>query len=140
MNQNSNRSYSFLDPELPLLAVDAAYEIDDFLASTDPSSSASLDSDLKISNELINRLKKISSSNQSVTADNELFCKSLLPQMAIGKISLPTDPVSLNTKLLEIMQSSGSTKSSIDLQNVRDFFITISDFSMNAQRWSRSGI
>lgn len=139
MNQIKPLRYSLLDPDLPLLAIDAAYEIDELIAQSESAARIQPKSQsLKLSTDLVSRLKQISEANQVVTADSELFCHSLLPQIKNDNISLPTEPVSLNAKLYEVMKSYDPSKSKDDLQNIRDFFIAVSDFSLNAQRWSRS--
>ena len=68
----------------------------------------------------------------------ERFADYTIEQIKNDNISLPTEPVSLNAKLYEVMKSYDPSKSKDDLQNIRDFFIAVSDFSLNAQRWSRS--
>lgn len=138
MNQAQPLRYSLLDPDLPLLAIDAAYEIDELIAYFEkPNPSHSSREKLAFSTDLVNRLKQISASNQTITADNELYCHSLLPQIKSDNISLPTEPVSLTEKLYSVIKSYDTNKSKDDLQNIRDFFIAVSDFSLNAQRWSR---
>ena len=138
MNQTKTTRYSLLDPDLPLLAIDAAYEIEELIAeSTSSTVHKSENVKLTFSTDLINRLKQIGQSDQTVTADNELFCHSLLPQIKSENISLPTEPISLTEKLYSVTKAYESNKSKDDLQSIRDFFIAVSDFSLNAQRWSR---
>lgn len=137
----TSRRYSLLDPELPLLAVDAAYEIDIFLNSSTDNSSATNGHVFQFQNttDLIERLKDISASAETVTSDKELYLRSLLPCIEASHVNLPKEPVLLSQKLAEIMGVLGDESKKNDLGTVRDFFLSLSDVSSNTQRWSRGG-
>lgn len=141
MLQNTPRKYSLLDPELPLLAIDAAYEIDVFLnEQQEPALKAvGVESNFHNTLDLIHRLSDISTSADTITPDRELYFRSLLPCMEASHINLPTEPSLLSDKLNKIMAELKNKTNDSDLQSVRDFFISLSDFSSNTQRWSRGG-
>lgn len=141
MIQNTPRKYSLLDPELPLLAIDAAYEIDVFLnEQQEPLSQiAGTGNNFKNTLDLIHRLSDISTSADTIVPDRELYFRSLLPCMEASHINLPTEPSLLSDKLNKIMNELKNKTKDPDLQSVRDFFISLSDFSSNTQRWSRGG-
>lgn len=141
MLQNTSRGYSLLDPELPLLAVDAAYEIDIYLTTSKDFGldSTILEDQFKNTTDLINRLSIISASTETITPDRQLYLQSLLPCIEASNIDLPSEPILLSKKLNEIIKTLGEHAAPAELPLVRDFFISLSNFSSNMQCWSRSG-
>ena len=141
MLQNTPRGYSLLDPELPLLAVDAAYEIDIYLTTSKALglNTMSFDDQFKNTADLINRLSIISASTETVTPDRQLYVQSLLPCIEASNIDLPSEPILLSKKLNEIIKTLGKEGTPSELPLIRDFFISLSNFSSNMQCWSRSG-
>lgn len=138
MNPTNTHKFSLLDPDLPLLAIDAAYEIDELIDNlTSKDTQQFSNESLRLSNDLLDRLKEISSAKKTITVDQELLSHSLLSLYGNENIQMRMKPISLAEHLRKTLISYESKNSKKDLPSIRDFFIMISDFCADTQRWAR---
>jgi hypothetical protein len=127
-----SKTYSLFDSDLPLLAADAAVEIDLLSRGEADISTASL----KCTFSLLERLKTISSNTEKFNVDRALFQQSLLPS-AMDDATTIVEPSEVTTRLTMMAQNHKLDAQKIDgnyLTKVRDFFLEISSFT-NANRY-----
>jgi len=125
--------YSLLDSDLPLLAVDAACEIDSHIFS-------GYKSKLTLDNTklLLQRLQLITSAENTGDVDRQLYVHALSPSHGNGA-ELLEQPISVKTSLERLGRLLTSDKpeqadEQVFLTKLRDIFLGISDFALETRR------
>jgi hypothetical protein len=141
-NLNITRAspYSLFDADLPLLAVDAAAEIDSIIAEDggliDQATSA-----LQYTNELLDRLVSISSNQNEINVDSIMYEQSFLPTLGQER-EMFQQPTTLKERLTELMSHHANLAekdTALFFSGLREFFLEVSKFSSSSRRKLRIG-
>ena len=129
----NNFRYSLLDTDLPLLAIDAASEIDSHITS-----GYKLNLDLTNTKQLLHRLEVITSSNAEIDVDKQIYIHVLAPLHDVGA-DLLCEPISVKSSIDKLSQLLVNQRLESDdeqafLKKLRDIFIGLSEFSVEARR------
>jgi lipopolysaccharide biosynthesis regulator YciM len=131
MRETMATRYSLLDPDLPLLAVDAACELDTHIAS-------GYQQQLQLKNtvELLKRLQQITSEEHPADVDKQLVVHALSHERATELLDKPVSvKISLERLSTLIAQHQPEqTDEKLFLARLRDVFLGISEFAMETRR------
>lgn len=131
--------FSLFDADLPLLAVDAASEIDSIIEQNS-ASSGNIDA-LRYTTELLDRLVSISSNQAEINVDSIMYEQSFLPSIG-GEKSMFQRPITLKERLAELVSQHsdlGNTDAETFYSALRDFFLDVSKFASASRRMLRIG-
>jgi hypothetical protein len=132
------KTYSLFDADLPLLAADAAAEID-LLTSC---SSCGEAHKLTYTTELLARLKSIASTEEKFNVDRMLYERSLLPSVSAEEQVLFVEPSEVHRRLgdliakHELFPKAGDTEF---LSRLKSFFLEVSSFASASRGMLRIG-
>lgn len=131
--QSEASPFSMMDSDLPLLALDAAYEVEQIMS--DPSSNCSNAAKLQKTSELLDRLRVIASKQDPTDIDSLVYEQSFLPTLS-GKNEFFEAPGTIQPKLdamLSKHQLFGAQEALPFLESLRDFFIELSQFASSSR-------
>lgn len=131
--------FSLFDADLPLLAVDAASEIDSIIEQNS-ASSGNIDA-LRYTTELLDRLVSISSNQAEINVDSIMYEQSFLPSIG-GEKSMFQRPITLKERLAELVSQHSdleNTDAETFYSALRDFFLDVSKFASSSRRMLRMG-
>ncbi len=132
------RTFSLFDADLSLLAADAAAEIDVLNENLENFGSY----DLRYTNELLSRLKSISSSDEKFNVDRVLYEKSLLPSVSQDEQTLFLAPSEVHKRLTSLLTGHNLFKADSEnefLSNLKRFFLEVSAFASASRSMLRIG-
>lgn len=133
--------YSLFDADLPLLAVDAAAEIDAIIIDDDRLADQEYHSKLEYTNEILDRLASISSNQNEINVDSIMYEQSFLPTIG-GEREIYHQPNTLKARLTELMSRHSNLAekdANVFFTGLRDFFLEVSIFSSSSRRMLRVG-
>lgn len=133
--------FSLFDADLPLLAVDAAAEIDQIIPAVSSSGDEIQKTSLEYTKELLERLSSISSNQAEINVDSIMYEQSFLPTLE-GKGEMFQEPMTLKGQLDELLSRHSKLvdkDATQFLTALRDFFLEVSAFSSSSRRMLRIG-
>jgi hypothetical protein len=125
--------YSMTDSDLPLLSIDAAYEIEQLIAL----GANSIDNQDRLVNTriLLDRLAHIANSSGPSDIDSMIYEHSFLPKIT-GERSLFSKPETIQSKLDSMLgrhEFADGQAGPEFLRTLRDFFIEVSKFATTSR-------
>lgn len=131
------RTFSLFDADLPLLAADAAAEIELLTNSSHVE-----DCQLPFTVELLQRLKSISSTTEKFNVDRLLYQKSLLPSVSPQEQTLFEAPSEVDKRLNEFVNKHDLFTEEADgefFTSLKSFFLEVSSFASASRSMLRNG-
>jgi hypothetical protein len=132
--------YSLFDADLPLLAVDAASELDQMLP-TEAGKTTPVAQGLLSTSELLDRLISISSNNDCTNVDGIMYEQSFLPNMGEEQ-EMFSQPSNLKVRLDDLLTRHSLFVEDNEiafLRKLRDFFLEVSSFASSSRRMLHRG-